>query len=137
MPVPYRRETNEKTTRLAVTMQNRKPTRLKKYDYSQDGYYFVTVCVQDMKRVFGDIKNSAMALNECGEIAKTMWLEIPQHFENIQLDKFTIMPNHIHGIIIIDNDNVGNGHARSLQMKRQHQTLPVVVGAFKSVTTNE
>ena len=122
--------------------RNRKLNRLKDYNYSTEGYYFVTVCTKDRQEWFGEIKKDAMVLNECGELAKMKWLEIPDHFEGVVLDQYVIMPNHMHGIIII-NDNVGNRHARlasrakracSLQ-RRQYQTLPVVMGSYKSAVT--
>ena len=109
-------------------MNNRKSNRLPEYDYSQDGYYFVTVCAKDRHEWFGTIENDIMELNEYGQIARKMWLEIPCHFESIKLDEFIIMPNHVHGIIII----VGDRHACPLRIGRQYQTLPVVIGSYKS-----
>ncbi len=79
-------------------------TRLKDYDYSQDGSYFVTICTKERELFFGEVQNNKMILNDLGVIAEKYWLEIPQHFENTELDEFIIMPNHIHGIIVIDND---------------------------------
>jgi putative transposase len=79
--------------------------RLINYNYSQNGYYFVTLCTQDKKYYFGDIINDQMQLSEIGMIAKQQWLSIPEHYkENVTLDIFAIMPNHLHGIIIIYND---------------------------------
>ena len=92
---------------------NRKSNRLKGYDYSQNGYYFVTICTKNYKHFFGKIKNTKMILNEFGEIVKKCWLALPNHYKNCVLDEFIIMPNHLHGIIAIENinprDNVGNG----------------------------
>jgi len=120
-------------------IHHRQSLRLREYDYSQPGYYFVTVCVYEHVELFGKINNNEMILNEYGKIAEKIWLEIPQHFENIQLDEYVIMPNHVHGIIIIgDNDNhdVGHRHACALQhTKRQYQKLPTVVGSYKSAVT--
>ena len=80
-----------------------------------------------------------MILNRSGVIARKIWLEIPQHFKNVKLDECIVMPNHIHGIIIIDdgdNHDVGNRHACSLhQTERQYQKLSVVVGSYKSAVT--
>ncbi len=82
------------------------------------------------------IENNQMILNECGKIAEKCWIEIPQHIAHIKTDEFIIMPNHIHGIIIIENDFVGNRHACSLQNEnRQYQKLPVTVGSFKSAVS--
>jgi REP element-mobilizing transposase RayT len=114
-------------------MNNRKPTRLHEYDYSQNGYYFVTICTKDRCEWFGKIENDVVELNEYGAIARKAWLEMPGHFKNIELDEFVIMPNHVQGIIVI----VGNRHACSLQIKRQYQTLSVVIGSYKSAVTRD
>ena len=89
-------------------MEHRKPNRLRGYDYSKNGYYFVTICAQDLVEWFGKIENDQMVLNECGQIVSECWRDLPNHYRNIKLDEAIIMPNHIHGIIIIEN-NVGNG----------------------------
>ena len=77
-------------------MLNRKPNRLKDFEYSNDGYYFVTICTQNREEFFGKIDNEKMFLNEYGNIANIIWLEIPNHFPNCLIDEFVIMPNHIH-----------------------------------------
>jgi putative transposase len=85
-------------------MQNsktRKQNRLKGYDYSADGYYFVTVCTNNRQALFGTIENIQIVLNKAGEMIQFWWSEIPIHFSGITLDKYIIMPNHIHGIIIV------------------------------------
>ncbi|HBM16139.1 MAG TPA: hypothetical protein DD381_07360 [Lentisphaeria bacterium] len=80
---------------------HRRSIRLKGYDYSQDGAYFVTICTCDRACLFGKISNEKMTLNECGEVVDRYWNEIPQHFLEADLDEYIIMPNHIHGIITI------------------------------------
>jgi len=87
-------------------IHHRKSIRLKGYDYSQAGAYFVTVCCQDRECRFGKIENDEMILNEYGQIAYDEWTKLPKRFSNFELDVFQIMPNHMHGIIIL-NDNVG------------------------------
>ncbi|MFA6537160.1 MAG: transposase [Patescibacteria group bacterium] len=84
----------------------RESLRLRGYDYSQEGAYFVTICTDKMKCVFGRIIDGRMNLNELGFVAKKCWLDIPKHFSNIKLDAYVIMPNHIHGIFV----NVGAKH---------------------------
>lgn len=96
---------------LANIHPERKLNRLPDYDYSQTGWYFTTICVKNKLEFFGEIKDGEMILNKCGETVKTCWLEIPKHFPGARLDEFMAMPNHVHGIVIIDNDcnkNVGN-----------------------------
>ncbi|KKT30973.1 MAG: hypothetical protein UW16_C0002G0007 [Microgenomates group bacterium GW2011_GWC1_44_10] len=75
--------------------------RLRGYDYSQNGVYFVTICTQDKKSLFGDVVDDEIRLNEVGNIAKNEWLNLPRRFPNLDLDISVIMPNHIHGIIIV------------------------------------
>ena len=87
-------------------IHHRRTIRLKGYDYSQAGMYFITICCQNRQCVFGKIENGEMILNEYGKIVQMVWNELPQHYANIQLDEFVIMPNHIHDIVIItDNAN--------------------------------
>jgi len=87
-----------------------KQYRYKEYDYSQDGFYFVTICCKKREMFFGNIKNEKMQLSEIGKITEKFWLETLDHFLFIKLDKFVIMPNHIHGIIEIDNNNYNDNH---------------------------
>jgi REP element-mobilizing transposase RayT len=89
--------------------------RLTEWDYSSTGYYFVTICTKNMECVLSGITNGKVVLTGIGNIAKKHWLEIPEHFQNIKLDEFIIMPNHIHGIVIINN--VETCHGMSLQIK--------------------
>ena len=80
-------------------------TRLKGYDYSQPGEYFVTVNTKNHKCLFGTVTEEGMRLSPVGKIAKGFWEEIPKHFHNVELDEFIIMPNHVHGIIIINEND--------------------------------
>lgn len=84
--------------------KERKLQRLQGYDYSQDNFYFVTICTHKREHFFGEIKNGEMILNILGEIVKFGLLDLPNHYFNCFLDKFVIMPNHIHCIIFIDNN---------------------------------
>ena len=91
-------------------MIKRKPNRLRDYDYSQEGYYFISICTRGRKEFFGDIREGKIDLNRFGESVNQCWYDLPRHYPNSSLDSFVIMPNHIHGIIVIDNDDVvGNG----------------------------
>ncbi|MBU0671168.1 hypothetical protein KKF29_03345, partial [Patescibacteria group bacterium] len=83
----------------------RKNQRLNNRDYSKNGYYFITICTKYFVPFFGDVKNKKMILNSNGEITEQIWKNIPNHFENVYLDEFIIMPNHVHGIIIINRKN--------------------------------
>jgi putative transposase len=90
---------------------NRKSIRLKDYDYTQAGAYYVTVCVNGRKCVFGDVHNGEMVLNEYGEMADKCWNQISQHFPHVELDECIIIPNHLHDIINITHI-VGAGFPR-------------------------
>jgi len=79
--------------------------RLKNWDYSSNGSYFVTICTKNRVTYFGKIKNKEMEKTRAGIISEKFWLEIPNMFSNIELDEYVIMPNHIHGILIINNTN--------------------------------
>jgi putative transposase len=80
---------------------NRKSLRLKGYDYSSSGSYFITICCQDNKHRFGHVENDKMILNEFGQIAHNEWLKLADRFPNFEMDTFQIMPNHMHSIITL------------------------------------
>jgi REP element-mobilizing transposase RayT len=113
-------------------MKERKLNRLKDYNYSQNGYYFVTICTKNREEWFGQIDGEKMILNKCGEIAKNFWVQIPKHSRNVSLDEFIVMPNHIHGILII----VGNAYMRSLQ-NRTNMLLSKIIQLYKASVTRE
>lgn len=79
-----------------------KSARLAGYDYRNEGLYFVTICTKNKFHYFGEIENGNLLLNEIGLIAHTYWADIPQHFNHVSLDEFVIMPDHMHGIICIE-----------------------------------
>lgn len=92
---------------------HRKSIRLKGYDYSQEGAYFITICCQDRACLFGKITNGEMILNEMGIIAHNEWIKTTEIRQNVKLDVFVIMPNHIHGIIVL-----GRGESNSPEYTR-------------------
>ena len=89
-------------------IHHRRSIRLKGYDYSQAGAYFITICCQDRKCRFGEIVNDEMILNEFGIIACNEWKKLPERFPNFELDVFQVMPNHMHGIIVLTGASIGN-----------------------------
>lgn len=116
-------------------------TRLQNWDYGWDGSYFVTICTKNREHSFGKVVNGIMHLSHVGIIADVLWYEIKNHARNIELGEFQVMPNHIHGIIIINS-----GHALSLQYQPgsigrnrfQNQcqnTLSSIIGSYKSAVT--
>ena len=82
-------------------IHHRRSIRLRDYDYSCDGAYFVTICTYQRECLLGEIMNRTMRLKEYGRIVQTQWQQLPEHYSGIQLDEFVVMPNHIHGIIEI------------------------------------
>ena len=100
-------------------IHHRRTIRLKEYDYSQAGAYFVTICAWQRECLFGNIVDGKMFLNDLGTIIKKIWCNLPEHFHNTSLDEYVIMPNHFHGILTI-NKTVGAKQASS--------ALPAFVG---------
>ncbi|MEM7759697.1 MAG: transposase [Cyanobacteria bacterium P01_A01_bin.40] len=142
--------------------RDRQSIRLKNYNYAANGYYFVTICTHQKQCFFGDVIDGKMQLSAVGEIAHQYWSEIPQHSQHKYLDEFIVMPNHVHGIIIIDNpenpnryiSNNDNGGSRDVpwnvpttdndeydlsrtmsQLSPKSGTLSVIVRSYKSSVT--
>lgn len=83
--------------------------RLQTWDYGSNAAYFITICTKNRNHLFGKIFNNETQLNEIGKLAEQFWLEIPVHFSFIELGNFVVMPNHVHGILIIDKPLVDKG----------------------------
>jgi putative transposase len=104
------------------------------WDYGWNGAYFITICTQNREHYFSEIKNAKMVLSPTGVIADILWHEIPNHFNYVELGEFVVMPNHVHGLLILDKpDNgntnvvvagVGTGHALSLPLPQPQQQTP-------------
>ena len=113
---------------------HRKSIRLKEYDYTNPNWYYITICTRNFKCWFGKIKHGKMTYNDLGKITFKYFHDIPGHFKVTELDYFVIMPNHVHGIIII-NDAVGTRDRVSLQPeqfgKPQKNSLSVIINQFK------
>jgi len=124
--------------------RKRRSIRLPTYDYSGPGGYVVTICTHQRKCIFGDIVNGEMRLNDPGRIVADCWREIRGHFADVELDEFVVMPNHLHGIVVIrDTDERtwrgegGRGKACLAPTstsfgKPPPQSLSAIVGSFKS-----
>ena len=112
-----------------MELPKRKHIRLKGYDYSTPGAYFVTLCTDKKEHLFGKIVNNSMLLNALGKIVDQEILKIQSHYENIQIDKYVIMPNHIHMIItILETERINPFPTIKFD-------IPNVVGKFKSGVT--
>ncbi len=110
--------------------RQRKSIRLKDYDYSQAGAYFVTSCVKERECLFGQIVDENMILNEYGKIVLSCWNDLPNHYSHVRLDAFQIMPNHVHGIVFIVGAGLKPAPTSGPTTKRHG--LPEIVRAFKT-----
>ena len=120
--------------------RNRQSVRLQQYDYSQPGEYFVTICTYQMRRLFGEIKNGRIQLSCFGQIVEEEWLKTPCLRPDVKLDEFVLMPNHLHGILVVRDSQEKQTLARD-QAVRAHvcaplhcppQSLGSIVKGFKS-----
>jgi REP element-mobilizing transposase RayT len=100
-------------TKFDPRKHHRRSIRLRDYDYSRPGAYYVTICAYRRKCLFGEVVKGEMMLNPFGEIVDAYWNAIPGHFPNVELDFFIVMPNHMHGILVIV-DPVGAGSPRPI-----------------------
>ena len=121
---------------------HRRSIRLKNYDYSQLGYYFLTICTYKRQSWFGEIKNNRMYLNQIGKIVAEEWINTRKIRPKFQLDEWIIMPNHLHGIVIIDENILGLGErnrdilgARNAPLRQEPNSISSFVAGFKSAVT--
>ncbi|PIU01711.1 transposase [bacterium (Candidatus Torokbacteria) CG09_land_8_20_14_0_10_42_11] len=131
-----------------------KSARLKKWNYSSEGAYFITICLKNCEYFFGEIVNGKMQLSRIGIVVDKYWREIPKHFPSVILDEYIIMPNHVHGIIMINHNN--NSHRdvavrRDVAVQRLYrerpknykmsmispksQSLSAIIRSYKSICT--
>lgn len=116
-------------------IHHRRSIRLKGYDYSQEGAYFITICTHDRECLFGEIVNGEMRLNPFGEIVRDEWLKTPTIRPNIELAEWVIMPNHIHGIVIITVRRGELQFAPTGKFQSPSQTIGAIVRGFKGAAT--
>ncbi len=125
---------------------DRHSIRLKDFDYSQSWWYYVTICTQNHIELLGEIKNNEMVLNEFGKLVEEEWNKTKTIRKNVELDYYIIMPNHLHGIIIIDNavgatrwvvQNISSKDRaiEPIAPTLNSNSLGSIIGQFKSVTT--
>ena len=138
-------------TKFDPQKHHRRSIRLKGYDYSQEGAYYVTIVTLQREFLFGEIINKEMDLSTYGEIVQKWWEEIPVHFPNVETGAFVIMPNHVHGVIYIlderrgtvsvPHDNVTQyalgGETPPLRAFDGIPTLGQIVAYFKYQSTKE
>ncbi|MBM4169554.1 MAG: transposase [Ignavibacteria bacterium] len=117
-------------------IHHRRSIRLKGYDYSLPGGYFVTICVRHRECLLGEITTDGIRLSEYGLLVDEAWRDLPNHYRHVQLDQFVVMPNHVHGIIFLINDNtVGTGSepvpTGAIDTTKRHP-LSEIVRSFKT-----
>ena len=117
----------------------RRSIRLREYDYAERGAYFVTIVTQDRSCLFGEIINDAMQLSGAGVAIQRWWFELKNKFATVETDEFVIMPNHLHGIVVITDTIVGADLRAGPVPEGAHTgaPLPTIIQWFKTMTTNE
>ena len=115
--------------KIESQIYHRRSIRITDFDYSQSGWYYVTICTFNGECLFGNVNKGMMMLNEVGKNVDRCWLNIPDHYPNANLHDYIIMPNHIHGIIEIINEDVGVQNLEPLQHRFQ-QIIPRSVGSI-------
>ncbi len=112
---------------------NRQSIRLKGYDYRRAAAYFFTCCTTNRECLFGEIADGCMRLNPFGNIVQACWEDLPQHYPHVELDVFAIMPNHVHGIIVLgDTDVSANVGAGLKPAPTKRHGLAEIIRAFKT-----
>ena len=125
---------------------HRQSIRLKGYDYTQTGAYFVTICTQDRECLFGDVVDGEIRLNNVGQMVYRIWNDLSVKYPDIETDEFVVMPNHVHGIIVLPvgaplvgalSSGMTIDNAKNRAGTRPAPTLGDIVGVFKSITTHQ
>ena len=123
-------------TRTAIG--HRRSIRLPDFDYTEPGAYFVTLCTRDRRCVFGEVTQDSVRLTPVGEIVHEEWRRSSEVRAEVELDGFAVMPNHIHGIVIINGSRLRSGpraHGRA-PLHRQGRSLGALVAGFKAAVTS-
>lgn len=129
---------------MSHLLRRRRSIRLQDYDYAQAGAYFVTICTRNREYLFGEVVDAEMRLNGVGQMARTVWNELPARFPCVCLDAFIVMPNHIHGIIMVGAQFIApdpapcNAHLADAMHRgamNRAPTLGEIVRAYKAAST--
>jgi len=119
-----------------VDTKYRKTIRLKNYNYNNNGFYFITILAHKRSNLFGNIVNSKVEFNQLGELVNNHWHEISNHFDNVTLDQFIVMPNHIHGLILVENAFAESSEMNRFQ-KVTSKSLSSIVQNYKASVSRE
>ena len=146
---PYDRQTAVReppTMKFDPATHHRRSIRFPGYDYALAGAYFVTLCTHEKKHLFGKVAGHEVTLNPCGTIIEACWLAIPLHSPNVELEPHVVMPNHVHGIVVVrrrmvaqaarDQGSAGGAGAAPRRIGALiPRSIPSIVRSFKSITT--
>jgi len=122
----------------STTIQNRQSLRLAGWDYSSDGAYFVTISTCDRRHLFGEVVNGHVSLNDAGNLVADSWRWLAQNYSHVLLDEWCVMPNHLHGILVLSGDghDSGRGGSRTAPTPKR-KPIGRLIGAFKTVSTKQ
>ena len=122
--------------RFDPDVHHRRSLRLEGYNYAQSGAYFITVCTQGRECLFGDIVNGEMRLNNLGNVVAESWRWLAIRHGYVELDEWIVMPNHLHGILVIANECRGGSRTAPTMDAIKRKPLGRLIGAFKTLSTN-
>lgn len=128
---------------MPIHLSQRKSPRLQGYNYADEGAYFVTIATMKRQHLFGKVVDSEMRLSALGKVVQARWVAIPDHHAHVALDAFVVMPNHVHGIVIITKSTIGTKPTSSASNTNNINsdnagvvpTLGTVIGSYKSSVT--
>ena len=112
--------------------QNRRSIRLPDYDYTTPGAYLVNICTQNRECLFGEIVDSKIVYNDLGRLVVKAWIWLAEQYPYVELDEFIVMPNHLHGILVLSDYCRGSSRTAPTAKRKP---LGRIVGAFKTVST--
>ncbi len=121
----------------AIAAHRRRPLRLRGFDYSREGAYFVTICTRNRECQFGEVVDGRMRLGEAGQVIQAVWDRLSERFPTIESDAFIVIPNHVHGILVLVGEGLAlpmRGAASSAPTGSASSTLGNVVRVFKSLS---
>ena len=145
------------TSNRQPLLPNRRSIRLPSHDYRCPGAYFVTMCTWQRHKLFGEVIAGEMCPSACGSIAGRLWTLIPQHFPSVRLDEYVVMPDHFHGIVVIETSTHENQRFPNSKPQRRTRATPAspqtasphrprgptpaslgaIIGSYKSAVTRE
>ena len=143
---------NIATGKHELRQPRRRSIRLKEYDYSEPGAYFVTICVKGRTCALAAVRNGNVKLSQVGHIVSKCWVDIPNHFPSVDLDAFVIMPNHLHGIVVLEDCRGVQLNAPTLRsvasrakihpdshslISPKRNTLSLIIRTFKAAVTRQ